>query len=111
MEPCPSSWARCPHGHRNCCGHHDQEDTSLHLPPCSETEPYEEVDHPAHYQFPGGIEVIDLAEGLSFNLGNAVKYLLRAGRKPGVAVETDLMKAVWYIEREISRLHRQKEPS
>ena len=40
------------------------------------------VDHPAHYQG-NGIEVIDVIESfdLSFRLGNAVKYILRAGRK------------------------------
>jgi len=72
-------------------------------------EPYEEVDHPQHYQLPGGVEVIDLIEDMSFCLGNALKYLLRAGKKPGVLMETDLMKAVWYIEREIVRQHRRQE--
>ena len=40
------------------------------------------VNHPPHYQA-GGIESIDVIEGyrLGFSLGNAVKYLLRAGRK------------------------------
>lgn len=71
--------------------------------PDGTTEAYEEVNHPPHYQLPSGIEVIDLIEDMSYNLGNAVKYLLRAGRKPGVTRETDLRKACWYIEREISR--------
>jgi hypothetical protein len=66
-------------------------------------QPYEEVSHPDHYQLPGGIEVLDIVEGMSFNLGNAVKYLLRAGKKPGVPMETDLKKAVFYIQREIDR--------
>lgn len=63
------------------------------------------VDHPPHY---GGadnpyeaIKVIE-AWGLGFHLGNAVKYIARAGRK-GDEVE-DLLKARWYIEREIERL-------
>lgn len=63
------------------------------------------VNHPAHY---GGkdnvyeaIKVIE-AHGLGFSLGNAVKYILRAGKK-GDAVE-DLMKAAFYINREIDRL-------
>lgn len=64
------------------------------------------VNHPAHYQA-GGMEAIDVIEafGLGFNLGNAVKYLLRAGRK-GDAVE-DLRKAGWYIEREIKTVLKQ----
>lgn len=65
----------------------------------------EAVDHPAHY---GGadnpyeaIKVIE-AWGLGFSLGNAVKYLSRAGKK-GEKLE-DLKKARWYIDREISNL-------
>ena len=66
-------------------------------------QPYEEVDHPNHYQLPGGIEVLDIVEDMSFNLGNATKYLLRAGKKPGVPARTDLRKAMFYIQREIDR--------
>lgn len=60
------------------------------------------VSHPPHYKA-NGIEAIDVIEafGLGFHLGNAVKYILRAGRK-GDAVE-DLKKARWYLDREISR--------
>jgi hypothetical protein len=64
--------------------------------------------NPAHYRnHPSGIECITLAEWMSFNLGNAVKYLFRAGAK-GDAI-TDLRKAAWYIEREIQRLLRERE--
>lgn len=57
---------------------------------------------PPHYQqHPSGIECIQITEHMNFCLGNAVKYLWRAGLK-GDAVE-DLKKAVWYIEREIAR--------
>ncbi len=63
-----------------------------------------DVDHPQHYQFPGGVEVIDLVEHLSFNTGNAIKYLARAGRKPGADAVTDIEKAIWYCQREIARL-------
>lgn len=65
---------------------------------------YEQVDHPRHYQMPGGIEVIDLVEHLPFSLGNCVKYICRAGQKPGVDALTDLRKASWYLAREIARL-------
>jgi hypothetical protein len=53
-----------------------------------------------YYKSVGGdIEAIDIIEmyGLGFSLGNAIKYILRAGKK-GDAVE-DLVKAVWYINR------------
>jgi hypothetical protein len=70
----------------------------------------ETVHHPAHYG--GGdnpyeaIKVIE-AWALGFHLGNAVKYILRAGRK-GDRLE-DLKKANWYLEREIERLERDAE--
>ena len=63
------------------------------------------VNHPAHYSS-GSIEVIDFIEDkeLGFHLGNAVKYISRAGRKnPDNTIE-DLRKAVWYINRQIQRL-------
>lgn len=67
----------------------------------------ETVDHPAHY---GGadnpyeaIKVIE-AWDLGFCLGNVVKYISRAGKKPGEAMLKDLKKARWYLDREISRI-------
>lgn len=62
------------------------------------------VNHPSHYHAESGIEVIDAIEAweLNFSLGNAVKYIARAGHKEN-AVE-DLKKAAWYIDREIDRL-------
>ena len=65
------------------------------------------VNHPAHYTS-GKIEVIDFIEDkeLGFHLGNAVKYISRAGRKnPDKTIE-DLQKAVWYINRQIERLEK-----
>ena len=50
------------------------------------------VNHPPHYTaHPSGIEAVEVCEHLSFNMGNALKYLWRAGKK-GDAVE-DLQKA------------------
>ena len=60
------------------------------------------VNHPPHYGgYGNAYETINVIEawGLGFNLGNAVKYVSRAGKK-GDAV-TDLEKAKWYLEREI----------
>ena len=61
----------------------------------------EMVDHPSHYQGKR-FEVIDIIEDydLGFNLGNAIKYILRAGHKDEYA--QDLKKAIWYLEREIN---------
>jgi hypothetical protein len=61
------------------------------------------IEHPAHYTaHPSGVECITVTEHMGFCLGNAVKYIWRAGQK-GDAIE-DLKKARWYIDREISRL-------
>lgn len=61
------------------------------------------VNHPAHYTgFSNGAEVIDITENLSFNLGNVVKYVARAGRKTSDPTE-DLLKARFYLSREIER--------
>lgn len=69
----------------------------------------EVVNHPKHYQGKGGMEAIDVIEGfeLGFNLGNAIKYILRAKRKDDVI--QDLRKAIWYIRREISRINEDME--
>lgn len=61
------------------------------------------VNYPKHYRkHPSGVECIQVTEHMSFCLGNAVKYIWRAGEK-GNTIQ-DLQKAVWYINREISRL-------
>ena len=64
-----------------------------------------QVDHPAHYRKGSGFEAIDVIEAweLGFNLGNAVKYISRAGIKSSDSDVQDLEKALWYINREISR--------
>ena len=60
------------------------------------------VEHPAHYtSSPSGVEVITVTEHLNFCLGNVVKYVLRADHK-GDPI-TDLRKARWYLDREITR--------
>lgn len=61
--------------------------------------------NPAHYKR-GGVEAITAIEawGLGFCLGNVVKYIARAGHKPGSAVVDDLRKCIWYLSREIARL-------
>jgi len=68
-------------------------------------ESKEAVNHPSHYNSnPSGIECIDVVEHMTFNIGNAMKYLWRAGHK-GNLIE-DLKKARWYVDREIQRLEK-----
>lgn len=65
------------------------------------------VNHPSHYtSHPSGVECITVTEHYGFNVGNAIKYLWRAGLKNSTEAGTieDLKKARWYIDREISRL-------
>ena len=67
-----------------------------------EETPISEVNHPTHYnEHPSGVECIDICEHLNFCIGNAIKYLWRADFKKN-PIE-DLEKAIWYIEREITR--------
>lgn len=71
----------------------------------------DQVNHPKHYTSdPSGIECIDITRHRNFNVGNAIKYLWRAGLKEDKdrklidkQVE-DLNKAVWYLVDEIHRL-------
>lgn len=65
------------------------------------------VDQPQHY---GGkdypyqpIHVIE-AWGLNFFVGTAVKYIGRAGKKPGESYKKDLHKAIWYLRRELEQV-------
>lgn len=62
----------------------------------------EMVNHPDHYQSGDGWEVIDFIEAyrLNFQLGNAVKYILRCNSKNNK--EEDLQKAIWYLRSEIA---------
>ena len=68
------------------------------------------VNHPAHYT-DGKIEVIEFIEdkGLNFHRGNAVKYISRAGKKDPAKEIEDLKKAVWYLNREIGQLEKEKQ--
>ena len=65
----------------------------------------EQVNHPDHYKS-GKFEVIEIIEefNLGFNLGNVIKYVLRAGKKNNTI--EDLKKAIKYLEFEIAKLER-----
>ena len=59
--------------------------------------------HPPHYTR-GSIEVWDFIrdQGLSYHLGNAIKYICRAGHKEDYA--NDLLKAIHYLENELENV-------
>lgn len=60
------------------------------------------VNHPAHYNV-GKIEVVEFIEDqkLCYHVGNALKYICRAGRKDPAKTVEDLKKAIWYLQRRI----------
>lgn len=69
------------------------------------------VNRPPHYKFSNGAEVIDITENLTYNGGNAVKYLARSTRQDGQNkgnVLEDLRKAEFYVRREIERIKAQQ---
>lgn len=71
------------------------------------------VNHPPHYTWlkeKCGVEAIDIIRHLDFDTGNAIKYLLRAGRKSEEGMTDrekaiqDLKKAICYINDKIKML-------
>lgn len=68
------------------------------------------VNHPSYYT-DGKIEVIEYIEDkkLGYCLGNAIKYISRAGKKDKAKEIEDLRKADWYIKRRIQELETRKD--
>ena len=72
------------------------------------------VDHPSYYQDPSGVECITVARYRDFNIGNALKYLWRAGFKTEEGISNvdkqieDLQKAIFYIKDEINKLNNDR---
>ena len=69
------------------------------------------VNHPSHYtSHPSGVECIEITRHYCFAIGNAIKYLWRAGLKKDASLEDkekeieDLNKAIWYINDRIKQL-------
>jgi hypothetical protein len=60
--------------------------------------------NPEHYKWHPVAECADISEHFPKNIGSAIEYLWRVGRKAN-AVE-DLKKAIWFIKREIRRIER-----
>ena len=73
------------------------------------------VNHPKHYtSHPSGVECIEITEHYSFCVGNAIKYLWRAGlKKDGTLADIDkeiedVQKAAWYVQRHLENLQKKK---
>lgn len=76
-------------------------------------EKEDKVNHPSHYSYLKklvGIEVIDITRHMDFDLGNAIKYILRAGHKTEEGYDDkaktieDLKKAIFYINDKIAQI-------
>jgi translation initiation factor 2B subunit (eIF-2B alpha/beta/delta family) len=70
------------------------------------------VNHPPHYtQHPSGVECIEITRHYCFSIGNAIKYLWRAGLKKDASLEDkqkeieDLEKAIFYIKDRIKQIN------
>lgn len=74
------------------------------FPPINDT-----INHPQHYGGDTTYEAIKVIEAwnLNFRLGNTVKYIRRSDLK-GEKLQ-DLKKALWYLEREITKLEQNNE--
>ena len=67
----------------------------------------DKVNHPKHYtNHPSGIECIEITQHHDFCIGNAIKYLWRAGIKCADTEVEDLEKAIWYINKKIELIKK-----
>jgi len=73
------------------------------------------VNHPKHYNsHPSGIECIDIAKHYNFCIGNAIKYLWRAGLKHEDGMsdiekeKEDINKAIWYLNEHLKSLENKQ---
>lgn len=80
----------------------------------SEDKVNHRVEHPSYYKDPSGVECITVARHRDFNIGNALKYLWRAGFKTEEGISgidkqiEDLQKAIFYIKDEINKLNNDR---
>ena len=107
MRMCDVQGCQGVYGHR---GSHNV-NYAAQFPGYEADEAPDMVNPPPHYTSdPSGVECITITRHRTFNVGNAIKYLWRAGLKGDAAQESrekqleDLRKAVWYITDEIGRL-------
>lgn len=80
----------------------------LHDGACVRAGLPEAINHPSHYGGDTVYEAIKVIEAwsLDFHLGNAVKYISRAGKKDPAKLVEDLKKAAWYLNRAIENAER-----
>lgn len=67
------------------------------------------VSSPVHYTSYNQVEIIEITRWLPFDLGNAVKYIARAGLKDPEKEDQDLLKALWYVDDHIEKVESRTE--
>lgn len=93
--------------------HLEKEITPEEIVPHGTSDSGSRVEHPNYYKFSNGIEVLDIVRDLPFNIGNVVKYVIRAGKKKEAGLSDkqkqieDLEKAKFYIEDAIKQLNKE----
>lgn len=87
----------------------DVENIGMHICPKTQEAPPDPVNHPPHYKR-GGLECMDVIDALGltrgFCVGNAIKYLFRAGEKESSTEIVDVKKSAWYINHYIEYLEK-----
>ncbi len=104
--------SNCGHPNWQLCDETCKRDQSVNTATLNiDKEINNQVNHPNHYGGDTVYETIKVlaAWKLGFLLGNAVKYLSRAGKKDPTKLLEDLKKARWYLDDAISRLERKEE--
>lgn len=85
-------------------GHHGVQMYTRALPKPPEA-PEDLINSPSHYRnHPSGVECIQIVRHFPYNLGVAMAYIWRNGKKAGNAAAQDLKKAVWHLQDEIATL-------
>ena len=86
------------------------------MPASKQSDKHDEKVNPKHYSDFGDHSAIHIirvwnrirkaagVELVGFNVGNALKYIQRAGFKPGEAEVVDLKKAIWYLKNRIHEI-------
>lgn len=64
------------------------------------------VTRPSHYQGKYGLQALEVIEAfdLDYKLGNAIKYITRAGKKDSNSKSQDIKKAIFYLSSELEDL-------
>lgn len=76
-----------------------------------DNETKDNVEHPSHYtsgpkcpHCGQTVECITITREMDFDIGNAMKYMWRAGKKDKAKEIEDLEKAIWYLRDKIKTL-------